>query len=227
MLMIISIGASTMLTQDAHGAVNIQTFPFVNVAPNPCGVGQSVTVDFWLSVPLQDSERVQNMTILVTKPDGTTTTLGPFISDITGGTTTQFVPEAAGNYTFVFVFAGQTLTIGAYNGYYDEPANSAPATLTVTSTPATGIPYTPLPTQYWQTPVNAENLQNWYAITGSWMGYSTVTFATTGGYNMTGDYNPYTTTPTTAHILWTKPWCIGGVAGGELGNSEQNSDLLQ
>jgi hypothetical protein len=42
---------------------------------------------------------------------------------------------------------------------------------------------------------------------------------------MTGDYNPYTTTPTTAHILWTRPWCIGGVAGGELGNSEQNSDF--
>jgi hypothetical protein len=29
-----------------------------------------------------------------------------------------------------------------------------------------------------------------------------------------GDYNPYTAAPTTGHILWTTPWCVGGVAGG-------------
>src|SRR5208283_4828267 len=102
MLMIISIGGATTLMQEAHAATNVQTFGFINVAPNPCGVGQSVTIDFWLSVPLQDSERAVNMTIAVTLPDGTSTTLGPFVSDITGGTTTQYVPEATGNYTLQF-----------------------------------------------------------------------------------------------------------------------------
>ena len=27
---------------------------YINVAPDPVGVGQSVTVDFWLAVPLAD-----------------------------------------------------------------------------------------------------------------------------------------------------------------------------
>ena len=102
---------------------------------------------------------------------------------------------------------------------------SAPVTLSVTNTPATGISYTPLPTQYWETPVNAENIQNWYQLTGSWMGYAANTFATTGGYNDTGNYNPFTAAPLSAHILWTKPYCIGGVSGGELGNSEQSSNF--
>ena len=39
------------------------------------------------------------------------------------------------------------------------------------------------------------------------------------------DYNPFTSAPLTAHLIWTKPWCIGGVAGGELGNSEQGSNF--
>ena len=94
-------------------------------------------------------------------------------------------------------------------------ARVLPVTLTVQSTPVGSVPYTPLPTQYWQTPVNAENVQNWYAITGPWLGLAADPFATTGQYNDTGNYNPYTTAPTTAHILWTKPWCVGGVAGGD------------
>ena len=87
---------------------------------------------------------------------------------------------------------------------------------------ASGYPNTPLPTQYWQTPVNAENVQNWYAITGPWMGYWDISFASTGMYNDSGAYNPYTTAPTTAHILWTKPWCVGGVAGGDAGGTESS-----
>ena len=46
------------------------------------------------------------------------------------------------------------------------------------------------------------------------------TFAATGMYNATGNYNPYTTAPNTAHILWTKPEAFGGIIGGEFGSSE-------
>ena len=41
-------------------------------------------------------------------------------------------------------------------------------------------------------------------------------------YNDTGNYNPYTTAPNTAHILWTKPEAFGGTIGGEFGGSESN-----
>jgi len=225
--MIISIGSAiAQLPNTAHGTINFPTEEFINVAPNPVGVGQSVTVDFWLAVPLQDAEAggtpdlAVNMTVLVTLPDGTTTTLGPFVSDITGGTTTQYVPTQTGTYSFEFIYGGQTLRLGAFVGDYEEPGHSATVTLRVQSTPVSSVPFTPLPTQYWQTPVNAENVQNWYAITGIWPGLYATFFASTGQYNDSGPYNPYTTAPTTAHIMWTKQWCIGGVAGGDAGGTE-------
>ena len=37
--------------------------------------------------------------------------------------------------------------------------------------------------------------------------------------------NPYTQSVTTGHILWTKVWAEGGVAGGDLGNNEQDSSF--
>jgi hypothetical protein len=42
-------------------------------------------------------------------------------------------------------------------------------------------------------------------------------------YNITGDYNPYTTAPTTAHILWTKPVAFGGLVGGEFGGTSTSN----
>ncbi len=230
-LMIVSmVSVIASQTGNVQAANTIPTYAYINVAPNPCGVGQTVTVNFWLAVPNADQELVTNMTVLITHPDGTTETLGPFTSDLTGGTYTHYTPNSLGNYSFQFIYGGQTL-IGAPNafggptfaGYVNLPSKSAPVTLLVQQSPATGIPFTPLPSNWWQTPINAENVQNWASIGGGWMGYAANTFAITGGYNATGNYNPYTTAPTTAHILWTKPWCIGGVAGRELGNDEQNS----
>jgi len=224
LLMIISIGAMITQLPKAAGAINIQTFAYINVAPNPCGVGQTVTVDFWLGVPLEDSEVAVNMTLVITNPNGATTVQGPYISDITGGTTIEYVPTMLGNYTFQFVYGGQILSVaGAFLGDYEEPSNSSVATLDVTSTPAVSVPFTPLPTEYWQTPVNSENVQNWYAISGPWLGLGVDNFGATGEYNLTSNLNPYTTGPTTAHILWTKPWCVGGVAGDGYSSEESGS----
>ncbi|MGA2524703.1 MAG: hypothetical protein ABSF65_11205, partial [Candidatus Bathyarchaeia archaeon] len=222
LLMICSIGgASTSLIQNAHAQVNLPTSAYITVDPNPCGVGQTVAVVFWLGVPLLNSAYVVGMTVYVTAPDGTKTTLGPFLGDETGGTHTTYTPQQTGTYTFYWQFAGQQLTTPGYTNDYEEPSTSPTVTLTVTNTPATEYPFTPLPTTYWQAPVNAENVQNWYAITGPWLGLGPEPFGATGLYNGTcaqdssgGDYNPYTTIPTTGHILWTTPWCIGGIAGG-------------
>lgn len=111
--MISAIAASTSSTlfQNAKAQTGntIPTYAFINVSPNPCGVGQTVTVNFWLAVPIADSELAKNMTVVVTAPDGTKTTLGPFTSDLTGGTNTYYTPTQVGNYTFQFFYGGQTL----------------------------------------------------------------------------------------------------------------------
>ncbi len=226
-VMIFIMGASTMIAPNAHaqtaGQVVIPTISYCNVAPNPCGVGQQVTVNFWLANPMYDSEYATNMSVYVTTPAGVTTKLGNFTADLTGGTWTTYTPAATGNYTFWMDYAGQPYLKTGYTSYYNGPSTSEKMTLLVTTEPRGGLPDTPFPTTYWQTPVNAENVQLWSQLTGAWLGYAANTFAATGEYNATGSYNPYTTAPKTSHILWTKEYLAGGVAGGELGGSEQFS----
>jgi outer membrane protein assembly factor BamB len=171
------------------------------------------------------------MTVVVTLPGGTKTTLGPFTSDDTGGTYTTYVPATTGNYSFQFMFGGYTIqdtnpatpgTHSAYYGDYFKPSQSNIVVVTVMQTPVGYPPQTPLPTTYWARPIYAQNT-NWYSIAGPWLGLSASSFAATGMFNYTGNYNPYTTAPTTGHILWTKPEAWGGVIGGSYGGSETSN----
>ena len=226
-VMIFIISGTSVLIPSTNaqtaGSIIVPTIAYCNVAPNPCGVGQVVTVGFWLADPMFDSEHAVGLQVYVTTPAGVTSTLGNFTADLTGGTFTTYTPSTVGNYTFWMVYGGQQYT-GANQAYYNQGSTSEKATLIVTNEPRGGLPDTPLPTTWWQTPANAENVQLWSALTGSWLGFAANTFAATGGYNFTGNYNPYSATPKTAHIIWTKVWCAGGIAGGELGGSEQFSN---
>ncbi len=219
---------------NAHApAWSIPTYAFCNASPNPVGFGQTVNVNFWVNIPPptasgQYGDRWHNMNVIVTKPDGSKETLGPFTSDATGGGWTTYTPTEVGEYEFQMTFDGQTITDenivlppSAYPniGDYYEPSESNIVSLTVQEEP---IPYpkvNPLPTNYWTRPIYGEN-NEWYSISGAWLGLAASTFATTGMYNATGNYNPYTTAPNTAHILWTKPEAFGGIIGGEFGNSQ-------
>ena len=215
--------------------INIPTYAFCAISPNPIGVGQYVNVNFWINQPPPTAsaaagDRWQNMTVIVTKPDRTTQTLGPFTSDATGGSHTSYTPTTVGNYSFQMFFGGQTLAgenganpTNAYIGDYFEPSSSNVFQLTVQQNP---IPYssqTPLPTEFWTRPIYAEN-NNWYSIGGSWLGLGISTFASSGMYDASGNYNPYTTAPNSAHILWTKPVAFGGTIGGSYGNGSEQSN---
>ena len=220
----------------ATGPIN-PTYSFIAVSPNPIGTGQTARVNFWVNEPPPDAsaqygDRWQGMTVVVTYPDKSTKTLGPFTSDDTGGTsTTWVVPNVTGNYTFQMFFPGQTLT-GAnpapnsgpntFIGYVYLKSSSNIANLTVTNTPAGYPPVTPLPTDYWTRPIYAENT-GWYVLGGNWLGLAASTFAATGMYNATGNFNPWTTAPTTGHILWTQPEAFGGIIGGEFGGTETSN----
>ncbi len=214
---------------------NIPTYAYINASPDPAGLGQTVTVAFWLQTPPPTAsgpygDRWQDMKLTVTKPDGTTEILGPFMSDDTGGTYTLYNPTQLGNYSFQMNYPGQTLTgvnpppagyssaIQAFIGDYYQPSTSGKVVLTVQQDPVPGIPENPLPTSYWTRPINAEN-NNWFSIGGNWLGIGGSIGGTGGNgwYNATTNYNAWTTAPNTAHILWTKPEAYGGTMGGEFG----------
>jgi outer membrane protein assembly factor BamB len=236
-LLTISMGTSIILLPPTNAHTppwQVPTYSFISVSPNPIGVGQQVNVNFWVNIPpptasAQYGDRWTNMTVIVTKPDGQVTTLGPFTSDATGGTFTTYTPAVIGNYTFQMKFSGETLRgLNTANGLpstdpsvgdYFQPSSSNIWTLNVQQEP---IPYegaAPLPTTYWTRPIYGEN-NAWYSISGAWLGLAASTFAATGMYNATGNFNPYTTAPNSAHILWTKPEAFGGIIGGEFGGSE-------
>ena len=232
-ILLFSAATSVLTVQNSSGAFpDAATFAFINIAPHPAGLGQTVTIGMWLAQPPPTAtgpygDRWMNFKITITKPDSTTETLGPFTSDDTGGTYTTYTPNQLGNYTFLFTYPGQTLAgnnlnptasalTKAYIGTYYEPSN-ATASLTVQQEPIPSLVQTPLPTEYWQTPINAENVNQWYAISGNWLGFGQIFSAQSGNYNSTANYNPYTTAPKSAHIIWTKPSAPGGALGGEFG----------
>jgi outer membrane protein assembly factor BamB len=237
-LLLATITANMILTSNgtanAATARSFPTYMYVSVAPNPIGVGQTVFVNLWLNCPPPSAstsygDRWHNMTVVVTKPDGTNQTLGPFSSDASGGTSTTFTPSAVGNYTFQSFFGGQTLAgdnpapgapANAAIGDYYQPSSSGTFTLTVQSDPIPDSTLTPLPTSYWTRPINALN-NNWYTIGGNWLGFGFGVYS--GTYNATGNYNPYTTAPTSSHILWTKAEAFGGTIGGEFGGDQQSN----
>jgi hypothetical protein len=210
-------------------AWNIPTWSYISLAPNPVGVNQPTIVAFWLDVPPptangQYGDRWQNLTLTVTKPDGTVQKLGPFTSDPVGSSYTVFSPDTVGKYTFVFNFPGQILSDSnrmpgsapsPYAGDYYMPSISDTATLVVQTQQVTQYPAAQLPSGYWQRPVYGEN-REWYTIAGNWLGTG-LSSRGASFYDSANNYAPYTTAPNTAHIIWTKPIAFGGLIGGEAG----------
>jgi outer membrane protein assembly factor BamB len=179
------------------------SYPYIGAVPNPVGVNQLVLLHIGVQEP---ENRVdwgwEGLTVTAEKPDGTTETLGPFDTDATGGTGGTFTPTMVGTYKLQTHFPKQQKSDGVT--FLD--ADSDVLELVVQEDP---IPYYPghsPPTEYWTRPIDAQ-LREWYTIAGQWL------------ENPDYKYAPYNdNAPDSAHILWTKPITIGGLAGGATGD---------
>jgi len=222
--------------------MSIPTWAYLSVTPNPVGVGQEVFVNFFLdkappTANAQYGDRWHNFKVTVTKPDGSTEDLelgARSDSDAVGGSWYQYVPEQVGQYTFKFSFPGQTLagenlragsTPSEFIGDYFEPSESEAVTITVQEDKIEYLPQAPLPDGYWSRPIYSENL-DWYVLGGNWLG---LWQQGNGGssYDASGNFQPYTTGPGSAHIIWTEPVAPGGLIGGEFGGSQYGSSYYQ
>ena len=222
--LMLSMAASMMLVPNtsAHTpAWSIPTYAYINVAPDPIGVGQKVNVIMWLDKVLPNaaaatnSIRMQNYNLTITKPDGTKEThIFATVTDTTSSQYYAYTPDKVGNYTLTFSFPGMTYT---WSGDYQNDtyaASSASTTLTVQTEQVTAITSYPLPTEYWTRPIYGENT-DWWTISSNWLGTGAPGY---GGYSLSGSdssMNPGDAIGSqTSHIMWTKQFQSGGVVGG-------------
>ncbi|MFB3889529.1 MAG: PQQ-binding-like beta-propeller repeat protein [Candidatus Bathyarchaeia archaeon] len=198
-------------------AVSYDTYIYIQVAPNPVGVNQPVSVTSIMPnvPPAQlpaNAPRYgywEDLTLIVTKPDGTVENKGPYRTGEAGTGWAQYIPTSVGTYYFQYSFPGQTITAGPSKGDYYKPSVSPKIALTVQKDPIQYLPEPPLPTDYWETPIYGEN-RGWSTIAGNWLAGE--------NYQPSGDgYNPYTLAPNSAHVVWTRQEMFGGVASAEQG----------
>ena len=239
-MMTIAVTLVALPATNAHTPPwTISTYAFIKVQPDPIGVGQTAYISGWLDkVPPTSISNFgmvwHNMKVTVTKPDGSQETLGPFNSDAVGGMWASYVPSQIGTYKFILTFPGQIvveentypypLVVDIGRAFINDTytgSTSKEVTLIVQQKQIeTAYPTLPLPTDYWQRPINSMN-REWYSIAGNWLGLAAANFGYTGMYDSyNGNFNPYTTAPSSAHVVWTKPIAFGGQIGGEFGESD-------
>ena len=230
LLLTFSAFMTIMPIANAHSpAWNIPTWCYATVTNDLIGVNQMVNVVFWLNVPPPTANGVYGdrwiFYVDVTKPDGTTQTLGPIKSDPVGDGYVGYTPTQTGKYTFVARFDGQKITGLPTDPYLSASAQtgainindtytaskSSPITVTVQQTQIQGWQEPPLPTEYWQIPINAAN-RNWYTLAGNWL-------AGAAQVNGPTDRFGYGQAPESAHVLWTKPMWAGGIMDARYGNT--------
>jgi hypothetical protein len=203
------------------------SYAYIVASPNPVGVGQTVSVVFWVDAPFPGASvtndiRRHDYKLTITKPDGSTETKQwPVLSDSTGMQFYQYTPDQIGDYTFKFEYPGQTYTWtsstspGASSLYLNDVwlGDSKTITLTVQQDPIpASISSYPMPTEYWTRPIEGQNTY-WYTIASNWLGAPYVTGAG-ASFGIPGAVQPDGAAPNSAHVMWTKPIQYGGVVGG-------------
>ncbi|MCJ7560976.1 hypothetical protein MUO79_10235 [Candidatus Bathyarchaeota archaeon] len=198
LMLTIAVTLVALPLANAHDpAWNIPTFAYINVAPNPVGVGQKVDALIWLdktfgSDPaLTNNWRFHNYNLTIVKPDGTLDTkIFDVVIDTTSSQYYAYTPTKAGNYTLIFTFPGQKYNdfAGQYNNnsaYVNDTylPSKASTILTVQEEPLPApITSYPLPQEYWTRPIYGENT-DWWSISSNWLGTGAPGYA---GFSMSG-----------------------------------------
>jgi hypothetical protein len=175
------------------------TVCYLGAIPNPVGKDQQVLLHVGITDQLPSTDQKWlGLSIKITDPEGTVSTIENIDTDSTGGTGVSFYPDKVGTYTLVAHFPEQVQRGTTYLA-----SDSPEVKLEVQAEKVPVYPGHSLPSNYWTRPIDAQ-LREWSAITGSWPNIPRNLYA------------PYNDGPETAHILWTKPMTQGGLTGGKL-----------
>ncbi|KON33266.1 MAG: hypothetical protein AC479_05230 [miscellaneous Crenarchaeota group-6 archaeon AD8-1] len=224
-LILIMAAITTLPIVSAHDPpLEIPTYPYLVVSPNPVGVDQPLMLLMWIHGAPPTASGIAGdryyFTITVTKPDSTTQTLGPMISDATGSTYTTFTPTMIGEHTFTLNYPGQVISLyHPENGLPGQNSNfindtllpsSTSVKVTVQEDPIEKIPPYPLPSEYWIRPIEGQNTA-WASLGSHWLGGGHIGYVYGGSIDL---FQNDGTAPNSPHVMWTMPIEFGGVVGG-------------
>ena len=187
-----------------------QTYCYLGAVPNPVGVNQEVLFHVGIFARLSTvGMSWEGMSITIKRPDGETDTISDITTDSTGGTGKTYWPNMAGVYTVQAFFPEQATTATNFSpgipaGTVMLASSSEVLELEVQDEPIADYPGHSLPTQYWTRPIDAQ-LREWYTISASWLELNRFRAPIVPGNDEA---------PDSAHILWTDPLYMGGLAGG-------------
>ncbi|WGM90332.1 MAG: PQQ-binding-like beta-propeller repeat protein [Candidatus Bathyarchaeum tardum] len=210
-LSLLTIALSTTVGQEP---LRFEPVPYINAMPNPVQVNNPLLFHVGSVYPTPTQMGGwSGLTVEVTDPQGNTETLGPIQTDTTGGTGVLYTPTRLGTYTARTHFPEQVLTTAS--GYIGPAGTimiesySEELEFVVQDDPIAFYPGHSLPNEYWSRPID-QQIREWYTISANWLGYVPPT--NPDPHSINAKYNDYA--PESAHILWTKPLTMGGLAGG-------------
>ncbi len=234
--LMLTIVFSVAFTSSVNAAQRFyKNMVYLSLAPNSIGLGQVSLIAFWCDKlpPTALGEYGDRFTfdVNIIKPDGTNDTILGVVSDPVGAGYTNYVPTETGTYTIQAIMRQDIIDGGASRGLVApqgpgwwpsgqplagfnpigvifESALSDPQTLIVTTELMTSYPETPLPTDYWSRPVYDTNRGWAQVVMGQYLGANELTAFGNSRYN------PYSVGPSSSHVLWTRPFFNGGIAGG-------------
>ena len=230
LVLLFAIAAATFVALPAaQGAVvTYKNYVYAMASPEIVGQGQTMVITAFSSeVPLQAATETQeqrgwvDMRIVVTLPDGTAKTFTIARSDPIGSAYVYYTPTQIGTYRYQAFIPDQwkNTSAAAYQsagtqGHY-LATESVVSSFVVQAEPLATWTDAPVPNDYWTRPLSGLN-RNAYVLAGNWLGgAANQPIGTAGG--VTTGYNP-STGPGSPHILWTKPYYVGGIMDDNFGD---------
>jgi hypothetical protein len=215
---VLLFATSALYSVQTVKAVDMPTYLFMVAAPNPVGIGQTTYVTVFLDryPPSRNTptgyvlDAQFQFVVKITDPSGNVQTKN-LVADFIGGASFSLTPTTLGTYTLDATFTQNSQTNNTYLS-----SSRTGVKLVVQQEPIPQYPGAPLPTEYWQRPIDSQN-REWYSISSNWYGSSFYGGPFASGRN---NWVKIGSAPNSAHILWTKPMDLGGLTGGELGDEQ-------
>jgi hypothetical protein len=215
-----------------------RTWVYVAASPELIGVGQEVMLVTWTAEMPPDigeqSGQVSSptgragwydMQIQVWDPDNETEILNLPYSDPVGANYIPYTPTKVGTYRIQAIFP-ETIkesVSGERSLYTGEVSPIGEFEVQNEQIQAWVDP--PLPNEYWTRPLYGAS-RNWHVLTGNWLSGDANVWPHGGGGGTTNNFG-WGPAPESAHILWSKPFYIGGLMDTRFGSINYQTSHYQ